>query len=139
VARIVVAAPSLVGRRRPPKDPAALAALPWLALKPYYRDEVVLHPRDGGAPRRLAIRPRMETDSLFALRSAALAGTGIALASAWVVADDVAQGRLVHVAPAWHGAPLPVHLVYPHARFQPARLRRFIDAMRQAMPRVVGA
>jgi DNA-binding transcriptional LysR family regulator len=138
IPRVVVAAPSLVGARRPPQAPPALAALPWLALLPYYRNEVVLQREDEAASARVAIRPRLATDSLFALRSAALAGAGAAMASAWIVADDIAQGRLVRLAPRWHGTPLPVHLVYPQARFQPARLRRFIDAMRRAMPAVVG-
>jgi len=46
------------------------------------------------------------------------------------VADDIAQGRLLHLAPQWRAAPLPVWLVYPQARFHPARLRRFLDLIR---------
>ena len=46
------------------------------------------------------------------------------------MADDLAQGRLVHIAPRWRAAPLPVHLLYPQARFYPARLRRFLDVIR---------
>ena len=65
----------------------------------------------------------MSTDSLYALRSAALMGLGVCVASSWLVADDLAQGRLVQLAPSWQADPLPVHLVYPHARFYPARLR----------------
>ena len=63
---------------------------------------------------------------------------GAAIASTWLVADEIAQGRLAHVAPQWCAAPLPVYLVYPQARFHPARLRRFLDVMRAAMPGVVG-
>mgnify|MGYP006193092061 CR=1 FL=1 len=46
--------------------------------------------------------------------------------------------RLVHLAPDWQAAPLPVHLVYPPARHQPARLRAFIAAMREVMPGLTG-
>jgi DNA-binding transcriptional LysR family regulator len=46
------------------------------------------------------------------------------------VADDIAQGRLLHLAPQWRAAPLPVWLVYPQARFYPTRLRRFLDVIR---------
>ena len=136
VPRLVAAAPALVDPAPAPDDLAALGALPWLGLRPYYRDEVVLRRVGvgGGEVRRIAIRPRMETDNLFALRAAALAGVGVGLFSAWLVARDVAEGRLVHLAPAWEGEPLPVHLVYPHARFYPARLRRFVEGMRAAMP-----
>jgi len=53
--------------------------------------------------------------------------------------EDIAQGNLVRLAPKWGAPPLPVYLVYPYARFYPAKLRRFIDVMRQAMPDAMGA
>jgi len=130
VPRIVVAAPALVACLPPVHEPADLARLPWLALRPYYRSELALSAIDGSGMTRIPIAPRMTTDSLYALRTAAVAGVGAAIASAWLVADDLAQGRLVHVAPRWRAAPLPVYLVYPQARFYPARLRRFIDVIR---------
>ena len=131
VPRIVVAAPALAAGLPVDQTPADLARLPWLAMRPYYRTEVALSSIDGGGgDARFAISPRMSTDSLYALRTAALMGVGVAVASAWLVADDLAQGRLVHLAPAWRAAPLPVWLVYPQARFYPARLRRFLDVIR---------
>ena len=72
------------------------------------------------------------------LRSAALLGLGVCVGSAWVLADDIASGRLLHLAPHWQAAPLPVSLVYPYARFYPARLRQFVEVMRAAMPGVIG-
>ena len=130
VPRIVVAAPSLVAHLPPMQAPEDLARLPWLSLRPYYRNELALTAIDGGREARVPIAPRMSTDSLYALRTAAVSGVGAAIASAWLVADDLAQGRLVHIAPQWRAAPLPVHLVYPQARFYPARLRRFLDVIR---------
>ena len=139
VPRIVVAAPALVAHLPVLQAPADLAQLPWLAMRPYYRTEVTLAPIAGGNDVRFPIAPRMSTDSLYALRTAAVAGVGAAIASAWLVADDLAQGRLVHIAPQWRAAPLPVWLVYPQARFYPARLRRFLDVIRAAMPGAVTA
>lgn len=128
--RIAIAAPALLGRRRPPTTPEGLQTLPWLALQTFYRDELLLHPVDGGAPQAIRIQPRLRTDSLYALRSAARAGLGAAVVSAWLVADDLRSGELVHLAPGWAAAPLPVHLVYPQARFQPARLKRFLEVFK---------
>jgi DNA-binding transcriptional LysR family regulator len=138
VPRIVAAAPSVLGGAVTPTHPSALTGLPWLALRTYYRDEVTLVPAGGGAAFSFDIRPRLATDSLYALRSAALLGLGACVASAWVLADDLAQGRLLHLVPDWQAAPLPVHLVYPLARFYPASLRRFIELMREAVPGVFG-
>jgi len=139
VPRIVVAAPQLLAGRALPQHPGELEDLPWLALNTYYRHEVTLRPVAGGEPYRLPIRPRLSTDSLFALRTAALEGLGACVASAWALADDVAQGRLLHLAPQWQTQALPVQLLYPPSRFPPMRLRRFIEAMRHALPAAMDA
>ncbi len=138
VPRIVAAAPAVLAGGAPPTHPSELAALPWLALRTYYRNEVALTEARSGQTVRVAIRPRLATDSLYALRSAALQGLGVCVASAWVLADDLAQGRLLHLAAGWQAAPLPVCLVYPQARFYPASLRRFIEIFRDAAPAVFG-
>jgi DNA-binding transcriptional LysR family regulator len=133
VPRIVVAAPALANRL-PVNDVHALASLPWLALRTYYLNEVALQHNTRSDSCQFGIRPRVSTDSLFALRSAALHGLGACLTSAWVVADDVASGRLMHLVPEWHAAPLEVHLVYPYARFYPAKLRHFAQLLRAHLP-----
>lgn len=138
VPRIVVAAPSVLAGAALPEHAADLAALPWLALRTYYRNEVVLTHELTRESRRIAIRPRVSTDSLYALRSAALLGLGACIGSAWLLADDLARGRLVHLAPHWQADPLPVYLAYPHARFYPSRLLRFVAMMRAAMPAAIG-
>lgn len=137
VTRIVVAAPSLLDGTPPPTGPEELARLPWLALHTFYRDTVVLTHAATGETARFTIRPRLSTDGLYALRGAAVLGLGAAVVSSWAVTEDIAAGRLVHLAPQWRAGALPVHLVYPPARFYPARLRRFIDIMRAAVPRAV--
>jgi len=40
----------------------------------------------------------------------------------------------VHLAPQWQAAHAPVYMVYPYARFYPAKLRLFVEAMRTAFP-----
>lgn len=112
--------------------------MPWIALSIFYRDEVVLARNAEAGTCTLPITPRLSTDSIYAARQAALAGFGVALLSAWMVADDLAEGRLLHLLSEWHAPSLPVSLVYPYARFYPAKLRRFIDLMREAVPTIVG-
>jgi len=133
VPRIVVAAPSVLPGV-PPVHAAELAALPWLALQTFYRNDIVLTHTRTGERCRVPIRPRMMTDSLNALHSAALLGVGVGVASTWIFLEDLAQGRLVRLVPEWQAAPLPVYLIYQHAEFYPARLRCFIETMRHALP-----
>jgi DNA-binding transcriptional LysR family regulator len=136
VRRVVVGSPSLARRARI-REPQALTRLPWLALRTYYRNELVLTHPGSGESRTIRIQPRFSTDSLYALRSAALHGLGVCAASAWVVADDIARGDLVQLAPEWQCAPLPIWITYTHAPHYPSRLLRFIAAMRAAVPPIV--
>jgi DNA-binding transcriptional LysR family regulator len=134
VPRIVVAAPSLMAGRAMPVHARELAGLPWLSARNFYRTEVLLSHVETGEAHRVSFRPRLTTDSFYALRSATVRGIGIGLMSTWMLADEIAAGRLVQLAPQWRAAALPVHLIYPPSRFHPARLRRFIEAMRAALP-----
>jgi DNA-binding transcriptional LysR family regulator len=137
VPRIVVAAPALAGLSSDTDSPAALAELPWVALSTFYRQEVVLN-SEQGEMQRIDIRPQLLTDSLYALRNSVLAGMGVGIASSWAVKEDIEQGRLRHLCPDWHAAPLPVYLVYPYARFYPAKLRQFLALMREVLPVIGG-
>lgn len=132
IPRVVVAAPTLMQGRALPRSPADLAGLDWLALGTFYRNELQLQ-GPGGESARLSLRPRLITDSLFALRGAVEAGLGLAAMSAWLANDAIASGRLLRLLPDWQAPPLPVHLIYPHQRIQPAKLRHFIAAMRDSL------
>ncbi|WP_370868618.1 LysR family transcriptional regulator [Undibacterium sp.] len=134
VPRIVVAAPSILAGRPMPQQAIDLAGFPWLSLRTFYRNEVFLRQMHTGEIQRLAFTPRISTDNLYALRTATLEGLGVAIGSGWILKDDIATGRLVQLVPQWQATPLPVHLVYPYARFYPARLRKFIEVIRAAVP-----
>ncbi|WP_431101892.1 LysR family transcriptional regulator [Roseateles noduli] len=145
IPRVLVATPQLAKKlpkglgKRPPEEIAELlGAQPWLALLAFYRDGVDLRAADGEARMHIAFRPRLGTDSLFALIESARRGLGLALVSQWAVFDDMAEGRLVRVLPEWCATPLPISLVYPSRRLQPARLRAFLQVMREVIPTMRG-
>lgn len=138
VPRIVVAAPALLDGGALPAHPDELARLPWIAVSHFYRDEVTLTHARHGETARLDIRPRLYTDNLYAMRNAVVLGVGAAIGSRWALREELEAGRLVQLVPEWQAAPLPIWLIYPPARFYPARLRRFIDIMRVAVPQAFG-
>lgn len=138
VPRIVIGTPALLAQRPLPRHPQQLQDLPWLSLSIFYRHSVTLSHEQSGETQRFDIQPRLMTDSLYALRNAALAGMGVGIASSWVVAEDIARGELLHLAPEWQASALPVYLVYPHARYYPARLRMFLALMKEVMPALSG-
>ena len=137
VPRSIVASPALLARFPKVSKPEDLQALPWIAISTFYQRHVELF--DGAAqPTRIAITPRLSTDSLYVARNTALTGLGVALVSSWTVKDDILEGRLIPLLPEWQPTALPVHLVYPWSRYYPARLRRFLEMMKQVMPGIAG-
>lgn len=138
VPRSVVATPDLLARYGRVSVPEQLSVLPWIALNTFYQHSVSLNHQHSRQPVSVPISPRLSTDSIYVARNAALAGLGVTLVSSWTVAEDIAAGRLVELVPDWQAAPLPVHLVYPWARYYPTRLRRFLTLMKEVMPELAG-
>lgn len=141
VPRIMVAAPEVLAGLggKGIEHPRDLAALPWLALSLFYRREISLQHVSSGERVDIAIQPRMVTDNLHAICNAALEGLGVCVVSAWMVADYVKSGRLVEVLPDWRADALPLSVLYPYARHYPARLRLFVELMKEVLPAVVAA
>lgn len=131
IPRIVVAAPGLQPGSDE-QDVSWLQTLPWLALNTFYRNEVALTNSNNNSLYRLPIEPRLSTDSLYAMRNALLCGMGVGIVSSWVVEEDLAAGRLIHMFPEWQAPELPINLVYPYAWYYPARLLSFMQIMRTA-------
>lgn len=138
VPRCIVASPELLSRFPQVTQPESLSALPWIAIRTFYQHEVVLRHADSDQTASVAIASRLSTDSLYVAKNAALAGVGVAVVSSWTVEEEIANGTLIELLPQWQAAPLPVHLVYPWARYYPVRLRKFLDLMREAMPQIAG-
>ncbi|WP_312464154.1 LysR substrate-binding domain-containing protein, partial [Pantoea endophytica] len=103
-----------------------------------YRNEIALQRINDGQPVNLAIAPRLASDSLYAVRKAAVAGMGAAVVSSWVVQEDLAKGDLIQLLPEWQAPPLPVWLTYPWASYYPARLQKFFAMIRDVMPKLAG-
>ncbi|MFJ3456845.1 LysR family transcriptional regulator [Scandinavium goeteborgense] len=138
VPRSLVISPELLATVENVSDPMTLSALPWVAISTFYQHEVTLRRQASRESITVPIVPRLSTDSVYVARNTALAGLGAALISSWTVEEDIAQGRLIELLPEWRAAALPVHLVYPWARYYPARLRKFLDLMREVMPKISG-
>ena len=138
VPRCIVVSPRLLADVPAIHHPQQLSALPWVAISTFYQHEVVLHHVTDEQTESVSIAARLSTDSLYVAKNAALAGVGAAGVSSWTVEEELANGTLVELLPEWQATPLPVHLVYPWARYYPTRLRKFLDLMREVMPQIAG-
>ncbi len=65
------------------------------------------------------------------LHKAALAGRGLAIHPTYMVADDLASGRLVNVLPQTPPLGLDIYVIYPARTNLPRRVRAFIDFLRE--------
>ena len=138
VPRKLVVAPELLEEHGKPKHPRDLASFPWLAIPAFYRRQVMLRHVRTRESAEVSFQPRLTTDNLFALTNAALERLGLAVVSEWIVREHLARGTLVELLPEWRPSPVPVSVLYPHAPHHPARLRLFVEVMREAIPVVVG-
>ena len=78
--------------------------------------------------RTLAVRGRATTDSAEALRDMALAGLGIVRVTEFLVAGDLAAGRLVPLLGAEHvSEEVPVWAVMAPGRQRMPRVQAFVD------------
>lgn len=66
-------------------------------------------------------------------RAACLAGLGLIQAPETGLRALVERGELVEVLPQWRAEPMPVHLLYPHRRQLPRRVRVFMDWLAEVL------
>ena len=82
---------------------------------------------DGSQVLRVAITPRLRSNSHWVLRDAALAGLGIALCAELAAEPEVTAGRLRRLFPAFGAPAIPVHAVVPSQRFLAPKVRACLD------------
>lgn len=129
---ITCASPAYLARRGTPKAPRDL------------RDHDCVIDLNGRTPR--AWRYRIETEivtvnvngkaavnSAAAARGMALEDLGVALIPDFVVAQDLAAGKLVDLFAENHAYDTAVYAIYPHARHLAPKVRRFIDLLNERL------
>ena len=131
--RVVVAAPGALGRRTALRDPSALAqveALVQIGARGAGERWTLVR---GDEQRVLDVAGRVGASAPSVLREAALAGVGVALLPTWLVAADLAAGRLCEVLPGWRGPTVGTWALYrAELRGAPA-VSAFVAAMRGAV------
>jgi DNA-binding transcriptional LysR family regulator len=78
------------------------------------------------------IKRRLQINNGFGIRYAALAGAGIVMQRAELVAEDIAAGRLQALLSNNKTQSRPRHLVWQRHRRMPPKLRAFIDFVAEA-------
>lgn len=81
----------------------------------------------GAEQQKVAIEASMLFNATLAVHRAVLAGGGIAVLPDYVVAGDIAEGRLFEVLPDWTLPAADIYIVYPTTSYRPAKVSAFVD------------
>ena len=124
VRRVLCASQSYVDRFGSPQSVEDLKA--HRCLPAHNNDLWRLEGPDG--PVQFRPEGMLITNSSEVIREAVISGFGIALRSTWDVGQELKDGRLVQLMPAYEGSKhISLSAVYPSRRFLPAKVRLFID------------
>jgi DNA-binding transcriptional LysR family regulator len=126
---LLCAAPAYLAEHGTPRDMDALAQHDCLYFSSRTRKQSWRFREADGTWVKAYGRSRLRLDSGEALRDAAVSGLGIALLPDFVVAEDLAAGRLMQVLPDLDPGDVEILAMYPSKRFLEPRVRRFIDLM----------
>ena len=131
--RVVCASPQYLARAGTPRTPQDLrthACVRFAGLGASH--EWVF--RDGGRKVVVPVTGPLSGNQADPLVEACADGLGVGMFLSYQVADHVAAGRLRLVLADYWPPPVPVSVVYPHAKLLPARTRLFVDWLRERLP-----
>lgn len=88
---------------------------------------------DGARYRTRPMRAVVTVNNADAFAAACRAGLGIVQIPTTGVEQDLARGTLVELLPKLRARPLPIHLVHPHGRDVPRRVRVVLDWLEEVV------
>lgn len=123
------ASPAWLAEHGEPRTPEQLARHAAVALPPEERSATWRFARPGERAQAITLEPGYAVNNMLMVRLAALAGMGVAIVPAPLVADDLAAGTLRRLLPDYEvdDAEARMSIVYPRRQYLPAKTRRFVD------------
>lgn len=131
-ARLVCAAPGYLAQRGPLAKPDDLRQHDCMGFTPM-STHPVWHLVRQHEEHSVRVSGRFESDDIHTLVQAAVAGAGVLMAADWLVAREIADGRLVPVLREWKAkGETGVYAVRASKRNAPAKTRAFVDWLETA-------
>lgn len=128
VRRVACASPAYLKRRGTPQAPKDLAhhsCLRFGALSPTPYWEF----HEAGKPRQVRVQGSFSSNEGASVIEAARGGLGVVVALSYQLQQPVAAGELRVILQAYEPARIPVHVILPSGRLQPARVRALADLL----------
>jgi DNA-binding transcriptional LysR family regulator len=130
--RRVVGAPDYLARRGAPAAPAELPAHDAVVYDQGGGGEAWSFRRDGTEV-SVRVSGRLWMSAAEGVRAAVLAGMGLAVASEWMFAPELAEGKVRPVLTDWTLPPVDLWAVYPTGRMPSAKARAFAAFVEQEL------
>lgn len=123
--RVLCAAPAYLRRAGTPKSPADLADHRCIVFTGLTRNNEWSFA--GEPPMRVAIRPALRTNQFDVAIDAVLRGLGCGQFLCYQVEALAEKRKLTRVLGKFEPLPVPIQIVYPHARLLSPNVRAFVD------------
>jgi DNA-binding transcriptional LysR family regulator len=128
-AQYLVGTPALIERIGAGRDPEELVAMPFIANMALREPLLWQFSLGDGAPRSVRAKANIAIDTTPGVLAAVRAGGGLSVLPDFLVADDLAAGRLSRALPTWSLPSGGIYTVYPAARFRPRKVTAFVEML----------
>jgi DNA-binding transcriptional LysR family regulator len=127
--QLLVAAPTFADRIVDVRDPSHLATLPFIANMALQEPLLWQFSREDHDRHGVRMQANIAIDTTPGVLAAVFSGGGLSVLPDFLVADDLAARRLIHVLPEWQLPSGGIHVVYPAARFRPPKVAAFVEML----------
>lgn len=126
---VLCCAPSYLDQRDAPQRPSDLAHYNCLRYAYYPTGDEWRFAGPDGEAVGVKLSGNVVTNSAEMLRSLVLAGHGVFLAPAFLIAEDLAAGRVLRLLADYRPVGFAINAIYPHRHHLSTKVRRFIDLL----------
>ncbi|HQT64013.1 MAG: LysR family transcriptional regulator [Acidocella sp. 20-57-95] len=127
----LVGAPVWAQRLQGASTPAALISVPFVANEALRTPTSWTFKQGDQERETVEVHARIIADKTATARALAVAGAGVSVFPDFLVAADIAAGRLIRLFENWTLPAGGIHVVYPAARFRSAKVRLFVDILKE--------
>ncbi|ATN35373.1 LysR family transcriptional regulator [Rhizobium sp. ACO-34A] len=133
VRMLVCASPGYLAAHGTPQHPSELAEHAALSYTYLSSGDNWLFNNTAGQTELVRAQPAVRANNGDLLRQMALQDGGVIVQPNFILADDIAAGRLVQILPDWTIGSFSLYAVYLSRRFLSAKVRVFIDFLSARM------
>ncbi|WP_408095792.1 LysR substrate-binding domain-containing protein [Peredibacter sp. HCB2-198] len=110
-----------------PKRLEDLEKMNLIAYDDFKLPHVAVKVTRGKESKTLKVRPHLTSNNFLLIKHMVLRGSGFSLIPSFLVKDQIMKGELITVFKEWKLEGRPLHILIPHQKEVPIRIRKFLD------------